>query len=61
MSSELPLVERVACAIGRDDEPINWTPEARAAILEVSKWIAAQSNSVTGQAWAAQLEIEAKG
>jgi hypothetical protein len=32
----------VACAIGRDDEPINWTPEARAAILEISAWLAAQ-------------------
>jgi hypothetical protein len=32
-------VERVACAIGRDDEPINWEPEARAAIREVAAWM----------------------
>ena len=56
---ESPLVERVACAIGRDDEPINWTPEARAAILEVAKWLAEQSITITGQAWAEQLRIEA--
>jgi hypothetical protein len=30
------LVERVASAIGRDDEPVNWRPEARAAIREVA-------------------------
>ena len=34
-----PLVERVARAIGRDDEPINWEPEARAAIREVLAWL----------------------
>ena len=33
------LVERVARAIGRDDEPINWEPEARAAIREVLAWL----------------------
>jgi hypothetical protein len=33
------LVERVARAIGRDDEPINWEPEARAAIREVAAWM----------------------
>ena len=60
-SASTSLVRRVACAIGRDDEPINWTPEARAAILEISAWLAAQSNSITGQAWAEQLRIEAEG
>jgi hypothetical protein len=33
------LVERVARAIGGDGEPINWTPEARAAIREVTAWL----------------------
>jgi hypothetical protein len=58
---ESPLVERVADAIAAQATSagiVNDRP-ARAAILEVSKWLAAQSNSVTGQAWAAQLEIEA--
>lgn len=32
-------VERVARAIGRDDEPVNWEPEARAAIREVAAWL----------------------
>lgn len=54
------LVRRVARAIGRDDEPINWTPEARAAILEVGAWLAEQSITITGQAWAEQLRIEAQ-
>jgi hypothetical protein len=63
MSGEPPLVERVADAIAAQATSagiVNDRP-ARAAILEVAKWIAEQSNSVTGQAWAAQLEIEAKG
>ena len=34
------LVERVAAAItGDGDEPINWKPEARAAIREVAAWL----------------------
>ena len=34
------LVERVAAAIIADgDEPINWKPEARAAIREVAAWL----------------------
>jgi hypothetical protein len=33
------LVDRVARAIGRDDEPINWEPEARAALREVLAWL----------------------
>ena len=60
---ESPLIERVADAIAAQATSagiVNDRP-ARAAILEVSKWLAAQSNSVTGQAWAAQLEIEAGG
>ena len=60
---ESPLVESVADAIAAEATSagiVNDRP-ARAAILEISKWLVAQSNSVTGQAWAAQLEIEAKG
>ena len=34
------LVERVAAAItGDGDEPINWKPEARAAIRAVAAWL----------------------
>jgi hypothetical protein len=33
------LVDQVARAIGRDDEPINWEEEARAAIRMVALWL----------------------
>lgn len=33
------LVDEVARAIGRDDEPINWEEEARAAIRTVALWL----------------------
>ena len=33
--------------------------QASAIILEVAKWLSESSNSVIGQAWAAQLELEA--
>ncbi len=33
------LVDRVARAIGQDTEPVNWEPEARAAIREVLAWL----------------------
>ena len=33
--------------------------QASATILEVAKWLSENANSVTGQAWAAQLELEA--
>ena len=50
------LVERVAIAIGRDDEPINWEPEARAAIREVLAWLKEGEHT-----WAAlKLEQEAE-
>ena len=58
---ESPLVERVADAIAEQATSagiVNDRP-ARAAILEVARWLAKYSNSVTGQACAAQLEIEA--
>ena len=60
---ESPLVERVADAIAAQATSagiVNDRP-ARAAILEISAWLAAQSNSITGQAWAEQLRIEAEG
>jgi hypothetical protein len=50
------LVERVARAIGRDYEPINWEPEARAAIREVLTWLKEGEHT-----WAAlKLEQEAE-
>jgi hypothetical protein len=33
--------------------------QASAVILEVAKWLSENSASITGQAWAAQLEMEA--
>jgi len=33
--------------------------QASAVVLEVAKWLSENANSVIGQAWAAQLEIEA--
>ena len=46
------LVERVAAAItGEGDEPINWKPEARAAIREVATWLWEQERYVLD--WAA--------
>jgi hypothetical protein len=59
---ESPLVERVADAIAAQATSagiVNDRP-ARAAILEVSAWLAAQSITITGQAWAEQLRIEAE-
>ena len=58
---ESPLVERVADAIAAEATSagiVNDRP-ARAAILEVAKWLAEQSITITGQAWAEQLRIEA--
>lgn len=33
--------------------------QASAIILEVAKWLSENANSIIGQAWAAQLELEA--
>ena len=33
--------------------------QASATILEVAKWLSENANSIIGQAWAAQLELEA--
>lgn len=60
---ESPLVERVADAIAAEATSagiVNDRP-ARAAILEVAKWLAEHSITITGQAWAEQLRIEAGG
>ena len=55
------LVERVAAAItGDSDEPINWKPEARAAIREVAAWLREQKAYTFGHGWAARLDQEAK-
>jgi hypothetical protein len=52
------LVARVAYAItGDSDGPINWKNEARAAILEVAKWLREQGTPASG--WAMRLEQEA--
>jgi len=52
------LVARVAYAItGDSDGPINWKNEARAAILEVAKWMREQGTPASG--WAMRLEQEA--
>ena len=60
---ESPLVERVADAIAAQATSagiVNDRP-ARAAILEVGAWLAEQSITITGQAWAEQLRTEAEG
>jgi hypothetical protein len=55
------LVARVAYAItaesGDSDGPINWSPEARAAIFEVARWLREQGTPASG--WAMRLEQEA--
>lgn len=54
--TEKMLLERVEDAIGAYHDS---GETARAAILEVAAWIQENSISVTGQVWAAQLEMEA--
>jgi hypothetical protein len=52
------LLQRVSSVIAAyDNDTID--RQASAVILEVAKWLSESSNSVTGQAWAAQLEMEA--
>jgi hypothetical protein len=51
------LVDRVARAIGRDDEPINWEPESRAAIREVAAWMREKEG---GEFIIRRLELEAE-
>jgi hypothetical protein len=59
---ESPLVERVADAIAAQATSAGIVSDcpARAAIMEVSAWLAAASITITGQAWAEQLRIEAE-
>jgi hypothetical protein len=52
------LLQRVSSVIAAYDNEAS-DKQASAVILEVAKWLSESSNSVTGQAWAAQLEMEA--
>ena len=57
------LVERVAFAIiGDSDGPINWKPEARAAIREVAAWLREEKPHMAGNCsyFASSLEQEAE-
>ena len=55
------LVERVAAAItGDSDEPINWKPEARAAIREVAAWLRENPDVYFAPALVFVLEKEAE-
>jgi hypothetical protein len=52
------LLQRVSSVIAAyDNDTID--RQASAVILEVAKWLSESSASITGQAWAAQLELEA--
>lgn len=52
------LLQRVGSVIAAyDNEAID--KQASAVILEVAKWLSENSSSITGQVWAAQLELEA--
>jgi hypothetical protein len=62
-ASDGGLVERVAIAVCRCDdssswseEVINWTPEARAAILAVAEWLDSVGNEISAR-WLRQ-EVE---
>jgi hypothetical protein len=52
------LLQRVSSVIAACDNEGS-DKQASAVILEVAKWLSESSNSITGQAWAAQLEMEA--
>ena len=52
------LLQRVSSVIAAYDNESS-DKQASAVILEVAKWLSENSASITGQAWAAQLEIEA--
>jgi hypothetical protein len=52
------LLQRVSSVIAAYDNE-NSDKQASATILEVAKWLSENSASITGQAWAAQLEMEA--
>jgi hypothetical protein len=52
------LLQRVSSVIAAYDNESS-DRQASAVILEVAKWLSENSASITGQAWAAQLELEA--
>jgi hypothetical protein len=52
------LLQRVSSVIAAYDNEGS-DKQASAVILEVAKWLSENSASITGQAWAAQLELEA--
>jgi hypothetical protein len=52
------LLQRVSSVIAAYDNESS-DKQASAVILEVAKWLSENAISITGQAWAAQLEIEA--
>ena len=52
------LLQRVNSVIAAYDNDTS-DRQASAVILEVAKWLSENANSITGQAWAAQLEMEA--
>ena len=52
------LLQRVGSVIAAYDNEAS-DKQASAVILEVAKWLSENSASITGQAWAAQLEMEA--
>jgi hypothetical protein len=52
------LLQRVSSVIAAYDNDTS-DRQASATILEVAKWLSENSASITGQAWAAQLELEA--
>jgi hypothetical protein len=52
------LLQRVSSVIAAYDNEGS-DKQASAVILEVAKWLSENSASITGQAWAAQLEMEA--
>ena len=52
------LLQRVGSVIAAYDNEAS-DKQASVVILEVAKWLSENSNSITGQVWAAQLELEA--
>jgi hypothetical protein len=52
------LLQRVSSAMAAYDNDTS-DRQASAVILEVAKWLSENSASIAGQAWAAQLEMEA--
>jgi hypothetical protein len=55
MTTLLQRVSSVIAAYGNESSD----KQASATILEVAKWLSENAISIAGQAWAAQLEMEA--